>query len=45
MCKKMKAKCCAEDEHTSKCEAVWERVHQYARVGMLQELELQLPED
>ena len=40
MCKKMKANCCADDEHTSQCDAVWERVHQYACVGMLQELEL-----
>lgn len=44
MCKKMKAKCCAEEEHTSQCDTVWERVYQYACVGMLQELGLKVPE-
>jgi hypothetical protein len=42
MCRKVKAKCCEADQHTSKCEELWESVHQYACVGMLKELGLQL---
>ena len=41
MCRKIKAKCCEADEHTSRCEEAWESVHQYACVGMLIELGLQ----
>jgi hypothetical protein len=41
MCKKMKVTCCM-GQHSGECEGIWQEVWEYARVGMLEELELEV---
>ena len=41
MCKKMKVTCCM-GQHSGECEGIWQEVWEYARVGMLEELDLEV---